>query len=84
MQNNLVYENGGSGIHSLKSDRVDIVNNTAFRNSRPNIAPSTVISRRWVQQGATGTTAPYATFVEQPPSWFTNGGQSMFYGNIFA
>ncbi|MBC8011095.1 MAG: right-handed parallel beta-helix repeat-containing protein, partial [Burkholderiales bacterium] len=84
VQNNLVYDNGGSGIHALKSDRVDIVNNTAFRNSRANDAPNTVISRRWVQQGATRSTAPYADFVDQPPSWFTDGGESIRYGQIFA
>lgn len=33
VQNNLVYHNGGSGIHVLKSDNVDIVHNTAFWNS---------------------------------------------------
>ena len=32
--NNLVVANGGSGIHSYKSSHVDIVNNTAYQNSR--------------------------------------------------
>lgn len=32
--NNLSYSNGGSGIHAFKSDHVDIVNNTAYMNSR--------------------------------------------------
>lgn len=31
--NNLVYDNGGSGIHAYKGDHVDIVNNTAYLNS---------------------------------------------------
>ena len=31
--NNLVYENGGSGIHSFRVDNVDIVNNTLFNNN---------------------------------------------------
>ncbi|MGG1514445.1 right-handed parallel beta-helix repeat-containing protein [Paenibacillus oryzisoli] len=31
--NNLVYLNGGSGIHSFKSADVDIINNTAYNNS---------------------------------------------------
>ncbi|MCG6118830.1 MAG: right-handed parallel beta-helix repeat-containing protein [Aquimonas sp.] len=87
VQNNLVYENGGSGIHSLKSDRVDIVNNTAFRNSRPNEAPASVISYRWVQQGDIANVPPgnaSAVYVNQPPAWFSDGGESMFYGNIFA
>jgi parallel beta-helix repeat protein len=30
--NNVAVNNGGSGIHSFKSDRVDIVNNTAYLN----------------------------------------------------
>lgn len=29
---NLVYENGGSGIHAFRSDHVDIINNTIFNN----------------------------------------------------
>lgn len=32
IQNNLVFNNGGSGIHSFKSHRVDIINNTAYLN----------------------------------------------------
>ncbi|WP_411105067.1 choice-of-anchor Q domain-containing protein [Streptomyces sp. cmx-4-9] len=32
--NNLSYDNGGSGIHSYKSQHVDIVHNTAFANGR--------------------------------------------------
>lgn len=31
--NNLVFNNGGSGIHAFKSRRVDVVNNTAYMNS---------------------------------------------------
>jgi parallel beta-helix repeat protein len=31
--NNIVFNNGGSGIHSYESERVDIVNNVAFQNS---------------------------------------------------
>ena len=30
--NNLVYENGGSGIHSFRANNVDIINNTIFNN----------------------------------------------------
>lgn len=33
VQNNLTYNNGGSGIHAFKSRRVDIVNNTSYLNS---------------------------------------------------
>ncbi|MFW6695716.1 right-handed parallel beta-helix repeat-containing protein [Streptomyces sp. MAR4 CNX-425] len=32
--NNLSFDNGGSGIHSFKSQHVDIVHNTAYHNSR--------------------------------------------------
>ncbi|MZE55797.1 LPXTG cell wall anchor domain-containing protein [Streptomyces sp. SID5770] len=32
--NNVSYDNGGSGIHSFKSQHVDIVHNTAYRNGR--------------------------------------------------
>lgn len=33
VQNNLVFNNGGSGIHVLKASNVDVVHNTAFFNS---------------------------------------------------
>ncbi|MGA4862213.1 right-handed parallel beta-helix repeat-containing protein [Streptomyces lavendulocolor] len=32
--NNLSYDNGGSGIHSFKSQHVDIIHNTAYKNGR--------------------------------------------------
>ncbi|MFD4899384.1 right-handed parallel beta-helix repeat-containing protein [Streptomyces sp. NPDC058411] len=32
--NNVSYDNGGSGIHSYKSQHVDIVHNTAYMNGR--------------------------------------------------
>ncbi len=32
--NNLVYNNGGSGIHVYESEHVDIINNTTWHNSR--------------------------------------------------
>lgn len=32
-ENNIVFDNGGSGIHAFRSDHVDLVNNTAFHNS---------------------------------------------------
>jgi hypothetical protein len=32
--NNVSYNNGGSGIHSFKSQHVDILHNTAYRNGR--------------------------------------------------
>ena len=33
VENNIVYNNGGSGIHVYASDNVDIINNTAYQNS---------------------------------------------------
>ncbi|MBX9255130.1 right-handed parallel beta-helix repeat-containing protein [Desmonostoc muscorum CCALA 125] len=32
--NNITYKNGGSGIHSHSSERIDIVHNTAYRNQQ--------------------------------------------------
>ena len=34
VQNNIVYLNGGSGIHSYSSQNVTILNNTAYKNSQ--------------------------------------------------
>lgn len=34
IENNIVYQNGGRGIHIYKSDAVDIINNTTYQNSR--------------------------------------------------
>ena len=34
IENNIVYKNGGSGIHTYKSKHVDIVNNTAYHNNQ--------------------------------------------------
>jgi parallel beta-helix repeat protein len=34
VQNNLTFNNGGSGIHAFLSDHVDIVNNTAILNNQ--------------------------------------------------
>lgn len=33
VQNNVTFDNGGSGIHAYKGNHVDIVNNTAYLNS---------------------------------------------------
>ena len=32
VENNLVYDNGGSGIHLYRSSHVDIINNTSYHN----------------------------------------------------
>ncbi|MBW4658268.1 MAG: right-handed parallel beta-helix repeat-containing protein [Drouetiella hepatica Uher 2000/2452] len=38
VENNIVYRNGGRGIHVFESDAVDIINNTTYQNSQtPNI-----------------------------------------------
>lgn len=34
VQNNLVFDNGGTGIHAFRSAHVDILHNTSFLNSR--------------------------------------------------
>ncbi|MBD2677807.1 MULTISPECIES: right-handed parallel beta-helix repeat-containing protein [Nostoc] len=34
VKNNLTFHNGGSGIHTFNSDRIDIINNTAFLNNQ--------------------------------------------------
>jgi parallel beta-helix repeat protein len=34
VENNVVFDNGGRGIHVFESDRVDVVNNTTAGNSR--------------------------------------------------
>jgi len=34
VKNNLTFNNGGSGIHAYLSERVDIINNTAFLNNQ--------------------------------------------------
>lgn len=34
VQNNLSYNNGGSGIHAYASNHVDIINNTAYHNAQ--------------------------------------------------
>ncbi|WP_392531416.1 choice-of-anchor Q domain-containing protein [Nostoc sp. C117] len=32
--NNITYKNGGGGIHTFKSDHIDIINNTSYQNSQ--------------------------------------------------
>jgi hypothetical protein len=34
IENNICWFNGGTGIHAFQSDHVDIINNTAYRNSQ--------------------------------------------------
>jgi hypothetical protein len=34
IENNVVYLNGGRGIHIFKSDHVDVINNTTYHNSQ--------------------------------------------------
>ncbi len=34
LENNLVYDNGGRGLHVFRSDKVDIINNTTYMNQK--------------------------------------------------
>jgi len=34
IENNLIYDNGGRGIHVFRSDNVDIINNTTYLNQK--------------------------------------------------
>jgi len=34
IENNLIYDNGGRGIHVFRSEKVDIVNNTCYMNQK--------------------------------------------------
>ncbi|MFZ2654977.1 MAG: right-handed parallel beta-helix repeat-containing protein [Victivallales bacterium] len=47
IENNVVYCNGGRGIHVFHSDGVDIVNNTLYRNSQDPRIPEGEISLMW-------------------------------------
>ena len=47
IQNNVSFNNGGSGIHSFKSSRVDIINNTVYMNSA---SPELTWGQLFVQQ----------------------------------
>ncbi|WP_219884663.1 right-handed parallel beta-helix repeat-containing protein [Merismopedia glauca] len=43
--NNITFRNGGTGIHTYASDRVDIINNTAYLNNRsPEINQGQIIA----------------------------------------
>ncbi|HEX8236953.1 MAG TPA: right-handed parallel beta-helix repeat-containing protein [Abditibacteriaceae bacterium] len=47
IQNNLTFNNGGSGIHAFKSKRVDVINNTVYMNSA---SPELEWGQMFVQQ----------------------------------
>ena len=34
IENNLIYDNGGRGIHVFRSDKVDVINNTTYMNQK--------------------------------------------------
>jgi parallel beta-helix repeat protein len=34
IENNLIYDNGGRGIHVFRSEKVDVVNNTCYQNQK--------------------------------------------------
>lgn len=86
VMNNVVFDNGGSGIHCIKSDNVDMINNTAFRNGKPNAAPASFVDIQVRSTTAhSGTTAPYAVYESIKPAWMNKtGGASINYGEIFA
>lgn len=45
IENNVSWFNGGTGIHTFQSDHIDIINNTAFCNSRtPGINAGQILS----------------------------------------
>ena len=34
VENNLVFDNGGRGVHVFRSDKVDVINNTCYQNQK--------------------------------------------------
>ncbi|UEG52180.1 right-handed parallel beta-helix repeat-containing protein [Mucilaginibacter daejeonensis] len=45
IENNICWFNGGTGIHAFQSDHVDIINNTAYCNSRsPEFNPGQILT----------------------------------------
>ncbi|MGB8170761.1 MAG: c-type cytochrome [Chthoniobacteraceae bacterium] len=47
VQNNLSHHSGGGGIHIFASDRVDVINNTAFANCQTDIIDYGEIDTSW-------------------------------------
>ncbi len=47
VQNNLSHHNGAGGVHVFASDRVDVVNNTAFANCQTDIIDYGEIDTSW-------------------------------------
>ena len=44
IENNICWYNGGTGIHAFQSDHIDIINNTAYCNSRtPEFNPGQIL-----------------------------------------
>lgn len=48
VENNVTFNNGGSGIHSFKANHVDIINNTAYHNT--NSFPENNYAEIWTNQ----------------------------------
>lgn len=45
--NNITFNNGGNGIHTFSSDRIDIVNNTAYLNNQsPEINDGQIVANK--------------------------------------
>jgi parallel beta-helix repeat protein len=61
VENNICYENGGSGIHGFSSSNVDIIHNTVYNNGRnpdvnyPNIFLAACINSRLVNNISVAT-----------------------------
>ncbi len=86
IQNNAVYDNGGGGIQLFKADNVDVINNTAFRNAKPNAADPSVQDYYGVgNQRHQGTTPPFATYSQATKPAYMNkqGGDSLNYPQIY-
>ena len=49
VQNNLSHHSGGGGIHIFASDRVDVINNTAFANCQTDIIDYGEIDTSWAK-----------------------------------
>lgn len=87
IQNNVCYENLGAGVNVTRSSHVDIINNTLFRNNRPNAASASIVDYyRRATILHSGSTPPYGAYTESgKPSYFTVTGQtSTNYGQIIA
>lgn len=95
--NNIVYDNGGGGIHVLKAGRnypgftkTDVINNTVFRNQKPNNGfndvTSSIKTSTTQHQGFPGTTDndAFATYRTTGPTDQRGGEYAINYGEMDA